>query len=263
MGFVKSFQEITGNARKTSDFYDAEILTIFWETKPDIVARLLPPPLTPAEYPLAMAFVANYPKTNFDISYRESALFVRAVYNGEEGNYCLSMPVTNDMAMVGGRENYGYPKKMADIHFEVKGDNAMGWVERRGVRYVQISAKLTGHFNDPKAEKRQPRQANANGSIKGLSFTYRSYPKPGGNSREYNPWLHKQETLLKPKSVRYGKGEIVFQPSPYDPWTEVEVVKMLGAVYMVSDNSMLGATALAAVDPMKFAPYAFIKYDMK
>ena len=25
MGFVKSFQEITGNARKTSDFYDAEV----------------------------------------------------------------------------------------------------------------------------------------------------------------------------------------------------------------------------------------------
>ena len=75
------------------------------------------PPLKPAEYPVAMAFVANYPKTNFDVTYQESALFLRATYEGEEGNYCLAMPVTNDMAMVGGREFYGFPKKMADIPF--------------------------------------------------------------------------------------------------------------------------------------------------
>ncbi len=263
MGFVKSFQEIMANTRTTADFYDAEMLSVFWETKPEIVARLLPPPLKPAEYPLAMAFVANYPKTNFDVTYRESALFIRAVYEGVEGNYCLAMPVTNDMALIGGREFYGYPKKIADIHFNIKGDQAGGWAERHGVRYVEIRAKLSGKFNDPDAEKRQTRQANPDGSLSGVSFTYRAYPKPGGGPLDYNPWLHKQETLLRPKTVRFGEGEIVFQPSAYDPWAEVEVVKMLGAVYLVGDNSMLGATALTAVDPMQFAPYGFIKYDMK
>jgi acetoacetate decarboxylase len=65
---------------KTFDFYGAEMLTIFWETKPEIVARLLPPPLKPADRPVAMAFVANYPRTNFDLVYKESALFLRALY---------------------------------------------------------------------------------------------------------------------------------------------------------------------------------------
>jgi acetoacetate decarboxylase len=263
MGFVKSFQEIMAAARTTADFTEAEMVTVFWETKPDIVARLLPPPLKPAEYPLAMAFVAHYPKTNFDVSYREGALFLRAAYGGEEGNYCLAMPVTNDMAMCGGRELYGYPKKMAEISFEVHGDDAGGWVERHGFRYAEIRAKLTGTFNQPDAESKMPRQINDDGSLKGISFTYRTYPQPGGGPLDYNPWLHRQETVLRPKSVRYGQGEIIFQPSPYDPWAEVEVVRMLGAVHVVGNNSMLGATALAAVDPMQFAPYAFVKYDSK
>ncbi len=29
--------------------------------------------------------------------------------------YCLSMPVDDDMAMAGGREAFGYPKKMAEV----------------------------------------------------------------------------------------------------------------------------------------------------
>ncbi|MBT8363653.1 MAG: acetoacetate decarboxylase family protein, partial [Deltaproteobacteria bacterium] len=52
---------------------------------------------------MAFVLVANYPKTNFGISYLESALFLRAAFEGEEGNCCLSMPVTSDMALIGGR----------------------------------------------------------------------------------------------------------------------------------------------------------------
>ena len=77
MGFVKSLESIVAANRETADFYDAEMLVVFWETKPDIVARLLPPPLQPAAQPLVTAFVANYPSTNFDVTYRESALFLR------------------------------------------------------------------------------------------------------------------------------------------------------------------------------------------
>jgi len=34
------------------------------------------------------------------------------------GNYCLAMPVTEDMCMTGRREVNGYPKKLAQIDFE-------------------------------------------------------------------------------------------------------------------------------------------------
>jgi hypothetical protein len=43
----------------------------------------------------------------------------------------------------------------------------------------------------------------------------------------------------------------------------VEVVKVLGAMYSVGDNSMIGGKVVAEVDLMQFAPYAFLKWDMK
>ena len=93
MGFVKSPEEIVAQHLKNLVLYDAEVLTVYFETKPEMVSRLLPP-LKPAKVPFGGAFVANYPRTNFGVSYLESALFFLAEYNGEEGGYCLAMPVT-------------------------------------------------------------------------------------------------------------------------------------------------------------------------
>lgn len=264
MGFVKSFEEILANTRATADFYDAEMLTVFWETKPEIIARLLPAPLKPAAQPIAMAFVANYPKTNFDVTYKESALFIAASYNGEEGNYCLSMPVTNDMAMAGGREVYGFPKKMADIDFSCDGKSAGGWTERRGVRFMEVRAELTGNFNDAGAQETLMSTAKGgDGSIRGISYNFKYFPAPEGGALDYHPRLVRQETILRPKKLQFGTAEIVLKHSDYDPWAEVEVVKVLGAMYTMGDNSMLAGKAVAESDLMQFAPYAFLKWDMK
>jgi len=264
MGFVKSFQEIMANTRASADFYDAQMLTVFWETKPEIVAGLLPQPLKPAEQPLAMAFLAYYPATNFDAIYYESALFVSAVHDGIEGSYCLAMPVTSDIAMAGGREVFGFPKKMADISFKKDGENLHGWTERRGVRFMEIKAKLTGKFNDAAAQETLlAENLEEDGSMKAVAYNFKQFPAPEGGTFDYNPRLVRQETLFKSKEIQFGEAEIIFQPSDYDPWAEVEVVKMLGAIYTVGDNSMLGGKVVAEVEPMAFAPYAFLKWDMK
>jgi len=263
MGFVKSFEEIMANTRATVDFYDAEMLTVFWETKPEIVAKLVPPPLEPAEAPIVMAFVANYPGTNFDVTYKESALFVRVVHDGEEGGYCLAMPVTNDIAMAGGREVFGFPKKMADIHIQRDGKSVGGWTERRGVRFMEIRTELTGKLNDPDAQAILMGNDIQDGSIKAISYNFKHFPAPEGGTFDYGPRLVKQETILKPKEMQFGEAEIILKHSDYDPWAELEVVKILGALYTIGDNSMLGGKIVAEVGSMEFTPYAFLKWDMK
>ena len=263
MGFVKSLEEILAKKRSSSDFYDAEMLTVFWETKPEVVARLLPPPLEPAAYPLAIAFVANYPRTNFDMSYKESALFLRAVHKGREGQYCLSMPVNNDMAMAAGREVFGFPKKMADIHLVKKGEDIGGWTERRGVRFMEIKTKLTGRFNAPEARSIVMNPSSEGDGTKALTYNVKYFPAPERTGFDYNPRLVLQETLLKPKKMEIGEAEVILRPSDYDPWSEVEVVKVLGAVYTVGDNAMLGGNTVGELNPGEFFPYAFLKWDLK
>jgi acetoacetate decarboxylase len=265
MGFVKSLEAIVAGNRETGDFYDAEMLIVFWETRPDIVARLLPPPLKPAANPIAMAFVANYPRTNFDVTYQESALFLRAEFEGEEGGYCLSMPVTNDIAMALGREIFGFPKKIADVQFHRKGDTLHGWTERRGTRFMEIRAKMTGKLNleDAAAMLLDPAAANPDGSTDSVSYNFKHFPAPERMGFDYNPRLVKQATTMRPKEVQIGEAEILLQPSDYDPWAEVEIVRVLGALYTVGDNSMKSGEVVAEVDPMEFAPHAFLKWDMK
>jgi acetoacetate decarboxylase len=262
MGFVKTYDEILAAYRETADFFDARMLTVFWETRPEIVERLLPAPLKPAADPIAMAFVAFYPETNFGVTYHESALFLKATFNGEEGNYCLAMPVTDGIAMAGGREIYGFPKKMADIHLSKDNDEVGGWTERRGVRFMEIKARLTGSFNDAPAQEKLMSMLSADGKIRGIAYNFKHFPAPEGGAFDYNPRLVRQETILGPKLVQFGEASVVLTPSEFDPWAEVEVVKVLGAIYTEGDNSMLKGSVVAEVDFMQFAPYAFLKWDM-
>jgi acetoacetate decarboxylase len=260
MGFVKSHEELASFGAGTADFYDAEMLTIYWETKPEIVERLLPPPLKPVERPLVIAFVANYPRTSFGPGYREGALFLRAEFEGEEGSYCLAMPVTGDLAMAAGREKFGFPKKLANIHFDHDDDRVEGWLERHGVRFFEVRAKLDGK---PNAEDFQNIFVGMFGSPEtgAISYNFKHFLSPDGTGFDYNPRLVRQETMLRPTAMRWGAAEVVLQPSDYDPWFEVEVVRMLGATFTVGNNSMLNGSVVAEADSTAFAPYAFLKWD--
>jgi acetoacetate decarboxylase len=257
MGFVKSFEQITKMTRETYDFYNAEMLTIFYETRPEIVERLLPAPLEPAAMPLAFVFVANYPETNFGVSYLESALFLRASFKGEEGNYCLAMPVTNDMALIGGREMFGYPKKIGRIHIEKNGDEVIGWTERHDVRFLDIKAKLTGTFNVPEIQEFFTQTSSSTLVI----FNFKYFPAPEGEGFDYNPRLIREEVVANPKTLEAGQAELTLQSPREDPWGEVEIVRVLGATYSIGDNSMRKGSVVAEADPIEFAPYAFMKID--
>jgi acetoacetate decarboxylase len=84
------------------------IVTVRTDSKE--VAAVLPRPLRSAGEPLAGAFVARYPKTNFGLTYNKGAVRCQE-YRGERGWYRLSMPVDNDTAMIGGREQFGVPQE--------------------------------------------------------------------------------------------------------------------------------------------------------
>lgn len=261
MGFVRTFEEIMAMAGKRAEFYGAEMVMAVWETKPEIVGRLLPAPLKPVARPLASAFVADYPRTNFSVPYKEGALFLSAEYDGVEGAYCLAMPVDNDMAMAGGREVFGYPKKMADIHFDHQGDRVEGWCERHGVRYFQVKAELTGAPDDNALLELMAEGVSDDAAQERYSYNFKYFPSPEGMGFDYNPRLIRESVTFKPEVIRIGRAEVVLSPSDHDPWAEVEVVKMLGAIYTKGDNTMLPGKVVAEVDPMAFSPHAFLRWD--
>lgn len=192
-----------------------------------------------------MIFIANYPETNLGPGYRESALFLRCKYQGEAGSYCLSMPIDSEEdRMHNGRDIFGFPKKMAKIHLEKNGAEVLGWVERKGIRFVEIKASLTGKL--PEMPKLGP------------TFLFKAMPridlKPGFDGPVF---LCKQQTDIEFKSLEIGSARINFQQSSSDPWAEIEITKIIIAFYLVSDNTMQPGKVLAEVDPNAYLPYYF------
>jgi len=263
MSFIRSTGGFISN-RETADFYDAEMLVVYWETKEDIIKRLLPPPLKPASMPVAYAFVANYPKTNFGVTYKEAALFLSAEFKGEEGGYCLAMPVTNDMALVAGREVFGYPKKMANINIIRDKRSAEGWAERLGTRFFEVKAKLNGRLNSPDALSLFTEKIGAGigSAITIVVYNYKHFPAPEMNGFDYPPRLIREEVVFKPQELKLGNAELILKSSESDPWGEIEVGRILGAVFLKGNNSMLKGSVVAEAESNQFIPYAFLKWDV-
>ena len=250
MGFTKTEQELAGyyelGARR---FVGARMLAVMFTTKEEIVARLLPPPLAPDDMPRGMMFIAEYPETNLGPGYRESALFIGCKYEGEAGNYCLSMPIQSEESrLANGRDIFGFPKKAATIHYKEDGDTVTGWVERGGIRFVEIKAKLM-------AEMPQLPESGPN-------FLFKASPRidlqPGFDGPVL---LCRQKTDVVPQAIRVGSAEVTLQASYQDPWAEVELVDVIVAAHLVTDNTMQPGKVLTEVDGESFLPYYFKMTD--
>jgi acetoacetate decarboxylase len=262
MGFVKTPQELFRLAQNKYEFYNAEMVFAFWLTKPEVVERLLPPPLKPAGAPMASAFVANYPRTSFGPPYQEGALSLSTQYEGTPGSYCLAMPVTDDMAMAGGRERFGFPKKIAQqIQLRQADGKTVGFVERNGVRFFELEFSPDEQAVD-ESFKTLTQQSFAFHQETGAgTYLFKSFVAPDNQIFDYPPRLIRLNTVFRPKTIEWGQAQVKLISSDCDPWAEVEIVNPLGAMRIIGDNTLLLGQVLAEVDPMEFAPYAFAKWD--
>lgn len=249
-------------------FKGAEMLLVGFRTDSGVVAEVLPKPLKPVDEALAVAFVAHYPETNFGVTYREGALMVPAAFKDEVGGYCLAMPVDNDMAMVGGRERFGFPKKLADeITLERNEGHIVGSVIRHGEEMLRLEAELADDADISSLEGlagTNTQDLEGNSAVAFLSFLFKHFPSADGSGFEYPPRLIRQVTLLRPREgIQSGVGKIELGNAPADPLGEIPVREVSAVVHGKFDNVMLPGTVVSKLrNPMRFAPHAFFSTDM-
>jgi acetoacetate decarboxylase len=250
MGFVKTSAELASYFEVPARLFPgAKMLGAMFETRPETVARLLPPPLVPADAPTALVFIAEYPETNLGPGYREAALFLSCQYRGETGTYCLAMPIdSEEVRCTNGREVFGFPKKLAKIRLEREGDTLHGWVERHGIRFFELRVALMSTI--PSLPPTGP------------NFLFKASPRIDLTPGFEGPvLLCKQTTEVVPHSVEVGVPEVTLRDSPRDPWSEVEVVSPLAGFYLVSDNTMRPGSVVARVDGDAYLPHYFKMID--
>ncbi|MDH5493540.1 MAG: acetoacetate decarboxylase family protein, partial [Myxococcales bacterium] len=121
---------------------EARSISIRVPVDPGVARRWLPPALTPADPACATFFVAEYPEVCFGVPYRESGVLLHARHHGEDVLHCAWMVVDDDTALILGRELLGFPKKLAEIDFELGEDgSARAAIRRRGIEVLRMEAR--------------------------------------------------------------------------------------------------------------------------
>ena len=229
-------------------FLDARSLSATFLTDPDVLRELLPPLLEPAAEARASVSVYQIGRSNCVGAFDGASINLACRYNGEDGLYCLTMPMSTDTAMVFGRELYAEPKKLADCLIEQRGRFVYGTVTRHGIAYIE----LTGTFDDPMDEVGRAGTSH--------HYYYKYLPAADGRGLAFDPQLVRVTHRGVTHRLARGTGTITFRESAHDPVIDLPVLMVEGFAFSESETYTT-AEVVATVPAADFMPWAYGKHD--
>ncbi|HEY2872920.1 MAG TPA: acetoacetate decarboxylase [Reyranella sp.] len=98
-------------------FYNREFIVISYRTDPALLQKVVPEPLTPAGNTVSYEFIRMPDSTGFG-DYTETGQVIPVHYKDkdgtvQEGGYVQAMYLDDEGPIAGGREIWGFPKKLA------------------------------------------------------------------------------------------------------------------------------------------------------
>lgn len=93
-------------------FYNREFLVIAYRTDLDALRAVVPEPLEVADPIVKYEFIRMPDSTGFG-DYTETGQVIPITYKGEKGAFVHSMYLDDEAPIAGGREIWGFPKKLA------------------------------------------------------------------------------------------------------------------------------------------------------
>jgi acetoacetate decarboxylase len=231
--WVKSLEQVKRDGERSPEFLSSRVrsIRVVYETDPAAAAAVAPKPLRPADRPevcvtfshvamqLAPELVIEIGSAIFGVRVRDEA------HAGGEGIWLLTMPMTTEQAVIGGRETYGEPKKIAAIDFSLPGPGEVrtgaqvaATVTRLGIPYLAVRGRLE--------ESLGPREMVEHG------FCVKALPAcEPGRGLDGEPLLVRLEWRHRHERVHRVAGELVLRESPFDPVADLPVRRVVRMEY--------------------------------
>ncbi len=114
-------------------FIDREFLTITYRTDMEALRRVVPEPLEIPDPIVKYEFIRMPNSTGFG-DYTESGQVIPVTLDGVAGGYVHAMFLNDEAPIAGGREIWGFPKKLADPSLRVEKDTLIGTLDVGSVR---------------------------------------------------------------------------------------------------------------------------------
>lgn len=122
---------VTAPAVQSPPFYyrNMEMMFITYKTDPEAALDILPEGLELAEPATATLIFANYHFSTFG-PYQEAILSINCTFEGQPMTYTPYLFVDQEAPLIGGREIWGFPKKLGHVDISQQSEQYMGIVER-------------------------------------------------------------------------------------------------------------------------------------
>ncbi len=208
-------------------FLQREYMIITYRTDPAILRALVPEPLQVEEPLVKYEFIRMPDSTGFG-DYTETGQVIPVSFQGRKGGYTHCMFLNDEPPIAGGRELWGFPKKLASPCLKAEIDTMVGALDYGPVRVATGTMGYKHKAADPAAVL---------ASLTAPNYLLKIIPHVDGTARicelvEY----HLEDIQLK--GAWTGPGALDLHAHALAPVAELPVLEVVSAIHIIADLTL-------------------------
>ena len=208
-------------------FTQREFMIITYRTDRDALRAVVPEPLEISEPLVKFEFIRMPDSTGFG-DYTESGQVIPVSFRGVNGNYAHAMYLNDHPPIAGGRELWGFPKKLASPRLEIEIDTLIGTLDYGKVRIAEATMGFKHAVVD---------HAAVLASLAAPNFLLKIIPHVDGSARicELVRYYTTQVTL---KGAWTAPCSLELHPHALAPVADLPVLKIESALHFIADLTL-------------------------
>ena len=208
-------------------FVNREFLIVTYRTDPQKLRELVPEPLQIEEPLVKFEFIRMPDSTGFG-DYTESGQVIPVTFNGRKGGYSHCMFLDDHPPIAGGRELWGFPKKLAKPTLHDELDTLVGTLDYGSVR---IATGTMGY------KHKSADHAAIKASLEAPNYLLKIVPHVDGTPRicelvEYHL------TDIDLKGAWTGPAALSLTSHALAPLNELPVLEVVSATHILADLTL-------------------------
>lgn len=208
-------------------FVNREFLVITYRTDMDALRAVVPEPLEIIEPVVKYEFIRMPDSTGFG-DYTESGQVIPVSFKGQQGGYVHAMYLNDDAPIAGGREIWGFPKKLADPALRVEKDTLVGTLD---VGSVRVATGTMGYKHKPLD------LGKVRATLEAPSFLLKIIPHVDCSPRICE-LVRYYLTDLEIKGAWEGPAGLELHDHALAPVAELPVREVISAVHILTDLTL-------------------------
>ena len=214
-------------ARGPYRFTQREFLVITYRTDMDALRAVVPEPLEVVEPLVKFEFIRMPDSTGFG-SYTEAGQVIPVRWHGVNGSYAHAMYLNDHPPIAGGRELWGFPKKLATPKLATETDTLVGTLHYGSV----CIATATMGFKHTEVDA-----ATVLASLAAPNFLLKIIPHVDGTPRICE-LVRYYTTQVNLRGAWCGPSSLALHPHALAPVAELPVLEVLSSLHFVADLTL-------------------------